>query len=101
MLDLGAIKAEYDRSFGPRSLGHGTDDLYAIIRHIEPLLAEVERLLALLAPLVERAPTVRNDDDNVECAYCGGTNGTSWRDRAPGIAHEADCPWLLAHTASQ
>jgi hypothetical protein len=61
----------------------------AALKGVPALVAEVERLTALLAPLVAVMP----DTDTGACAYCNDTD-------APEGRHAADCPWWSARTGA-
>lgn len=65
------------------------------------LAAEVERLRAILAAMVEKVPVAYDYMDAEECAYCGGDMdgfARKWG-RTPVPMHAPDCPWLLARAA--
>jgi hypothetical protein len=90
---LAAVRARYDRAaleYDPfRKHFPTTKAAVACLSDVPALVAEVERLTALLAPLVAVMP----DTDTGACAYCNDTD-------APEGRHAADCPWWSARTGA-
>lgn len=58
--------------------------------------AEVRRLRAALAPLVERTPVDHGRMEEALCGYCDGYLGFRAGDPQE---HSPECPWLLAREA--
>lgn len=86
MLDLEYIKLFVGAAYDPDA---SPEILRLVIANIPGLVAEIERLRGLLAPLVAEVPVAFGGTDNACCAYCAGSI-------AYAEEHAPDCPWLLA-----